>query len=338
MVSTTVTRDAQDVERDFRVIVATEIARPRLTDLDSETKLSEVNFDTDQFISKLGWKVEEADALQNATFADIVTSLKSTPAVHQKLGELATKARVQRLVVGVLQSTQLRPPTNEGKRWWYELASQILWWYARQNGDDGLKLIQRGMPTRAVQSLRGLGLLELDSLAQDSDDNKLTFIKVLQRLEYPKSVAKDTYEALVDIAKKINQQYEGQVQRLLRKHSNQMVETLSEELLSEIEGHSHLTEVVRSWVSLTTRLPITVWSPSTIEFLKKFAEVGVTGEMLTRIADKLGLELLTVDDALARFMDVLCQNCDPEKDGYCIKQFFKIGQQVECPINPKFPE
>lgn len=334
MVTTTVASDIQTIERDFRVIVGTEIALPGLTDLGSETKLSEVNFDTEQFLSKLDLEVEEAATLQNATFGDIISVLESKPAVHQKLGELATEARVRRLVMGVLLSTQIRPPANEGQRWWYELASQILWWYARQSGDEGLKLVQRGMPTRAVQSLTGLGLLELDSLAQDSDDNKLTFIKVLQRLEYPTKVAKDAYEALVDIAKKINQQYEGQIQRLLGKHSNQMVAAISQELLSDIEGHSHLTEAVKSWVSLTTNLPVEVWSPSTIAFVKKFAGVGVTEDMLTRVADDLGRDLRTIDDVLARFMDGLCQNCDPknEEHQYCIKNFTRL-LEVECPIH-----
>ena len=337
MVTTTVASDVQTIEQDFRVIVGTESALPGLTDLGSETKLSEVNFDTEQFLSKLDLEVEEAATLQNATFGDIISVLESKPAVHQKLGELATEARVRRLVMGVLLSTQIRPPANEGQRWWYELASQILWWYARQSGDEGLKLVQRGMPTRAVQSLTGLGLLELDSLAQDSDDNKLTFIKVLQRLEYPTKVAKDAYEALVDIAKKINQQYEGQIQRLLRKHSNQMVEDLSEELVSDIEGHSHLTEAVRSWVSLTTNLPIQIWSPSTMNFVKKFADVGVDEELLIRVADELGLNLRTADDTLARFMDSLCQNCDPDKEEhrYCIKRLLaQLNLQVECPARP----
>lgn len=324
------------VENDVRTVVATETRTMQLASLEPATRLAEGDFDVGQFLAQLGLGADEAGAADQVTLGDVTTLLESKPKVRGKLWELATEARLGRLIQGVLLASREQPTTDEGWRWWYELVTQILWWYARQDTDKGVQLVQRGMPARAAQSLTGLGLLEVDVLAEGKGDDAAAFVDVLERLEYSEQAALGAYNALKRIAQKVAQRYGGKVQRALRQHANRMVEGISQELLSDFQDPSFLKEAVRGWVSLTTSLPISVWSPSTAYFVEKFAEVGVSDEMLTQVADEAGLDLLTVDSALSEFVESLCRNCAPEnvEHQYCVKQFAMMGLQVECPARP----
>ncbi|MCP4262065.1 MAG: hypothetical protein GY774_31885 [Planctomycetes bacterium] len=70
--------------------------------------------------------------------------------------------------------------------------------------------------------------------------------------------------------------------------------------------------------------------------MKKFAEVGVSDEILIQVADDLGVSLLMADNSMAGFMEGLCRNCDPENEGHqnCIRRFAVMNWQAECPANP----
>lgn len=325
------------VENDVQTIVAAETASPQITSLDSSKRLAEVGFNVGQFLTRLGLQAEEAGVLDQITVGELITLIESKPAdVREKLWELATTGRIRRLLQGILLATLAQPPVDEERRWWYELATQILWRYARQDSDKGLQLVKRGIPARATQSLAGLGLLEIDLLSKDDTSNAATFIDVLERLKYPVDVATNAYKAMVDVSKKVSELYDGKLQRALRRHGNQMVDAIGRELLPDSEDMSFLTEAVRSWISTTTSLPINVWSPSTNEFVKKFAEVGVSGEMLIQVAEDLGVSLSMADISLAQFMEGICRNCDPgdEEHQYCVKRFAMSNWQVECPARP----
>lgn len=327
------------IEDDVRAVVAAETAAPQITPLDPArpTRLGEIGFDVDQFLSRLGLQAEEPRNLTRVTLAELVALIESkSDDVRDKLAALATAGRVRRLLQGMLLSTLVQPPVSENKRWWYGLARQILWWYARQDSDTGLQRVQRGIPDRALESLAGLGLLEIDLLSKDEASNAATFIDVLERLEYPADVATDVYRAIVAVAKNISERYDGQLPNALRRHGNEMVDALAAELLAGSRDPDHLANAVRSWVSTTTQLPIAVWSPSTTGFVRKFAELGVSEEMLIQVASDLGLGLLMADTSLADFMEGLCRNCDPRADEhqYCVRRFAAMNWQVECPANP----
>lgn len=325
------------VESDVRAVVATEVGLLRLTDLEPAARLAEGGFDVGRFLTRLGLGADEAGAPGQATLGQMTALLEAKPdGVRRKLWALATEARLQRLIQGVLIASQEQPPADEGRRWWYELATQILWWYARRDADKGVQLVQRGMPARAGQSLIGLGLLEVDVLAEGKATDAAAFVDALERLEYSEQAAMGAYTALKRIAQKVTQWYGGQIQRALRQHAEQMVDSLGRELLADFDDPAFLRDAVRGWISLTTGLPISVWSPSTAFFVKKFAAAGLSDETLAQAADEAGLGLLAVDGALAEFVETLCRNCTPEnaEHQYCVKQFAIMGLQVECPVRP----
>lgn len=326
------------IESDLQSIVAAGTGAQKITDFDFSKKLADTGFNVGQLLARLGLRAEEAGNLDQVTVSDLVNLVEAKPAeVRDKLRDLAASWRISRLLHVILLATFAQPSADEERRWWYELASQILWWYARQGTDRGLQMVQRNIPARAAQSLTGLGLLDVDLLSKDDTSNAASFIDVLERLEYPADVATKIYKVLVGVAKKISGLYDGRVQQALRRHGNRMVDAIGRELLADFEDLPFLKEAVRSWISTTTGLPLNVWSPSTKEFVKKFAEVGVSDEMLIRAADNLGISLLVADNALAQFMEGICRNCEPgnEEQQNCIKRFAGMNWQVECPANPE---
>lgn len=325
-----------DIEADVRTIVATGIRSNRLDSAESMTVLAEMGFDVGWLLNQLGLEADGGDAPDQATLADIVTLLEThSDAVRDKVWKLATEARVGRLLQGTIAATEQSLPAYDNRQvWWYELATQILWWFARQDDEAGMQRVRNGAPSRAIQSLTALGVLDLDVLAEGSDNTARTMIDTLKRCDYPTEIARDIYVALGRIAGKIVNQYDGSLQRLLRPYAERMVQAVSQDLLSETESQPCLLGAVRMWFSNATGLPTSAWSPSTALFMQKFAEAGVDGEVLAEMADVTGLS--AIDDSLIEFMEGLCQDCDPEnaEHQYCVKQFAMVDWQVECPARP----
>lgn len=325
-----------DMETDVRTVVATEIRSYRLDFPDSTTALAEAGFNVAPFIAELGLGADEAGAPDQATLTDVVALLEAhSEALRDKVWGLATEARLERLLQGTILATgQPLPPYDDRQVWWYDLVTQVLWWFARQDDEAGMLRVRNGASARAIQSLTALGVLELDVLAEGSDETARTMVDTLKRCNYPVEVAQDVYVALGQIASKVVKQYDGRLQRLLRPHADRMVKAVSKELLSGAEVHGVLSEAVRTWLSHATGLPVFAWSPSTSQFIQKFAKVGVDGEMLARMTDVTGLP--AIDGSVTEFMDRLCRDCDPENEEhqYCVKQFALVDWQVECPARP----
>jgi hypothetical protein len=321
---------------DLRAIIGAQTGAARLDEMGPTASLHRSDLDLSLVLHRLGVRPEGAVAGAQATLGDLAALLEAQdPEARTKIWGLATEARVLRLVAGSLAASRPQSPAGEALRWWQELASQVLWWFGR-SAPGGLELVQRGAPARAVQSLAGLGLLDSEVLAQDKAENAATIVDVLERVGYPGDVAVSAYNALKRIAGRVSSAYEAHVQRALRRHGDRMVDEVSRDLLADLADPGLLSEAVRAWVSVTTGLPITVWSPSTGEFLAKLGSAGVTGEALARVAEELGLDLLTVDDGLAGFMEGMCRGCDPgnEEHQICVRRFAAVNWQVECPIRP----
>ncbi len=319
------------LEADLRSIAAAEASSPRLTDLDSTASLTKAGFDPKPLMQKLG--VESQGDPESLTMGDLVAAFESIPdETRSTLRQAATEARVRRLLAAVFVSSGIQP-IDEARRWWYELATQVLWWYARA---QDISLVERGMPARATQSLVGLGLLEIETLARDSAENAATIVDVLERLEYSGENATKVYKALAQIAAKVARDEAGRVQHVLRRHTDQMVHAVGEDILADVKESDFLKNAVRGWLSVVTSLPISVWSPSTAQFVSKFADVGVTEQMLTDAADELGLDLLSADNGFANFVERICRQCDPkdETQQHCVKRCAAFGFEVECPGRP----
>ncbi len=325
-----------DIQADVCTIVATGIRSNRLDSVESMTVLAEMGFDVGWLLNQLGLEADAEDAPDQATLADVVTLLEThSDAVRDKIWKLATEARVGRLLQGTIAATEQPLPDYDNRQvWWYELANQILWWFARQDDEAGMQRVRNGAPSRAIQSLMALGVLDLDVLAEGTDSTARTMVDTLKRCDYPAKIAQNIYVALGRVAAKIVSQYDGSVQRLLQPYAEQMVQAVSQDLFSETDSQPCLPGAVRMWLSNATGLPISAWSPSTTLFLQKFAEVGVDGEGLAKMADVTGLS--AIDDSLIEFMEGLCQDCDPEnaEHQYCVKQFALVDWQVECPARP----
>ncbi len=344
--------DTITVESNVRVIIAKDTDNPQITAIKTSKKLLEFfpksllrdgegaignNIDINCFLEKFGIDGGKIDNINTLTVEEFIKLLESKHGEgDEKLLKMATESRVLRLIQGIALFTSRQLPVHETLRWWNTLATQILWWYARQSGDKGVDLVNRAVHSRAVQSLNGLELLKIEDLAKHNTDNAGTIVDVLMRLGYPEKEAVKAYESLMNIALKLTNQYDGKLQRLLRQYGDKMVDLISNDLLSDSKDTALLKDAVRGWVSTTTSLPISVWSPSTNEFVKKFSKVGVSGEMLGLVADELSIWSLTVDNNLAEFFERLCKECDPfdAERQLCVKMFASRNLQVECPSTP----
>ncbi|MCP4897459.1 MAG: hypothetical protein GY906_10855 [bacterium] len=319
------------LEADVRSITAAETSSPSIASLELTIDLTQAGFDPRPLLKKLG--IDSQVDAKSLTMGDLIAAFESLPAeARQILKQEATEARVRRLLAAIFLSSG-QTPADEAKRWWYELATQILWWYARA---QDISLTERGMSTRAAQSLISLGLLDIEVIARNAPEDAATFVDILERLEYSGETATKAYKAIVKVAAKISRDEGGRLQSLLRRHTNQMVEAIGQELLIDTQEAAFLNNAVRGWVSVITSLPISVWSPSTAQFVTKFADAGVTEAMLADAADELGLDLLSADNNFASFVEGVCHDCDPndETHRYCVKRCATFGFEVECPGRP----
>jgi hypothetical protein len=326
--------DSTSIQGTLRTIVAAEIGVPHLTDLDFSARLADYRYNARRLLHRLEFEGEAPGDLEQITLSQLASLLEpQPPGVHTTLGVLATEARVTRLLLGTLVATQTEPVGYDEPQWWWHLVHQTLWWYAGREGDAGRELVRRDSPGRAMDSLTALGLLELDELAADKAENRSSFCDMLRRLGYPEQVANTAYAALVGIATKILDEYDGKLQQLLQPHVDRMANAVADEVARAANSEMFPKEAIRAWVAVITNLPVTTWSPSVMDFIKKFQPMGVSGEMLTQVRADLGLSLPSVDESLAQFMEVLCRGCDPgnEADRHCVKRFTDIDWQVECP-------
>jgi hypothetical protein len=326
--------DTASVKSDLAAIVAAETSSGEIAPLDSSSRLSELGCNVDSLLDRLGLTDYGANGSDQMSVDELISLIEAQPVeVRDKLVELATGKRIQRLLQGIILATSAEAPADEAKRWWYGLATQILWWYARHCPKIGLDLVKRSAPARATQNLADLGLLDIQTLSYEDASSAATFLDILERLGYPDEVALRAYQALAGVAKQILSHHDGQLQRSLRDQANLMLDQLADELLSGCDDREFVSQAVRSWISATTGLPIIVWSPSANDFVEKFGELGASTEMLVQVADELGIGLQLADNRLAQFMEEMCRACDPDDAGhqFCVKRFAMMNWQVECP-------
>jgi hypothetical protein len=326
--------ETTSIQSALRTIVATEIRARQFAELDPSAKLADYGYNAQRLLRRLDFQGEAPDDLDQITLSQLESLLELQPLrVHSNLKGLTTEARVTRLMLGALASTQNEPTVYNEALWWWQLVHQILWWYAGRDGDEGRGLVRRDSPGRAMASLAALGLLDLDDLASDRAENRLAFCDVLKRLGYPAQVAGAAYTALAGISKKILHDCDGRIQQLLRPHVDRMADALADEVAGVTSSDTFPKEAIRAWTAIMTGLPVTTWSPSVVDFVDKFKAEGVSSAMLAQIRSDMGLLLPDFDESLAQFMEGLCRGCDPEKeaDQLCVKQFAAFQWQVECP-------
>lgn len=322
------------IENDISSIFAAVTGAPGLDPIPLDVDLIKAGFDLDSLFHDLG--LERPSDI--TTMKRLIEYLKrSDQTIRAHVWEMATKARVRRLLyafmsIGDVSSEQ----TNERQRWWLGLATQIVWWHARENATKGQVMVRSGVVGKIIKELLALGVLELEALAADNKETAQMVRLVLKRAGFPESMADDLYRTLVKLSKSITTHYNSRPQQILHDEANKFAITITN-LLTDLAGDAQLSpSAVRMWLRTMTGLPITIWSSSSNDFLYKFQSIGVEEDALATLADTFGHAV--VDQIFTGLMDVICRSCDPNNpnDQHCVCHFIDMGWQVECPSRPDF--
>jgi hypothetical protein len=150
----------------------------------------------------------------------------------------------------------------------------------------------------AVSSIQYLGLLEIDKLAlleAPGNEDVVVLTYILQQHGFSRESAHHAVRLLAQVAKVMQRDYGGKVQRYLRRQG----EIMRDELVKAFGGESLTTEQLRyaisHWLQNALSLPISLEHQAVTEFCKKN---GVALEDLLRAADELNLNIALVDDLL----------------------------------------
>ncbi len=172
---------------------------------------------------------------------------------------------------------------------WAELIFCLLNQYNQRNTDS----------TRmAVSTLQYLGLLESEKLAVleiPCNEDVVIVTYVLRKHGFSEEDIQRAVKLLAQVAKMIQKDYEGKIQRYLRHHG----QVIRDELVNAFSGESLTTEQLRyaisHWLQNVLSLPVSLEHQAVIEFCNRN---GVTLEDLMWASDELNLNTALVDDLL----------------------------------------
>jgi hypothetical protein len=219
--------------------------------------------------------------------------MKQKPASHMRV---SSKVQLNELLVSLFDRYQ---DSFDKHQWpwepqrWYELV------YCLFSAVEG----RFGPETRsasAVRVLMELGLLEIPVLAKAEETTRLHLSIVLERIGFSKEQASQLVRALGDLAKCLDETYQGKVQLLLRTFGMELVNKVLQVLLLEDSlGKQNASLVVLHWLQNVLDLPVLVPSPGLQTLL---AETGAEVEEVLKTVDERNINIALLDEILNRWV------------------------------------
>jgi len=148
----------------------------------------------------------------------------------------------------------------------------------------------------AVDLLNLLGLLEVKVLAGLTREDASILDRVLRSHGYSAAQATRGAEVLTAVAQRTQQEFEGKLQRALRRHGELLRQELSSAFASCGLQPTELDYAVSQWLQNAASLPISLESEAVKTFCRSH-RVGL--DKLIQAADALDLNVALVDDLLA---------------------------------------
>lgn len=315
-------------EEDLKSVVSAQLGLREVAVLSPGAKLAAAGVDVPRLCRDLG--IANVPA-QTATITGLGAAVRA-PETGARLAGLALQARVRRMVGAMIASTKTVPTAADTDAWWHELVTQIIWWHCAEEAEGGKALVQADIPAEAASVLIKTGVTDRRALVSDPAGNRATMMDILGRFGVDRATSEAVSDELAALAQRLDKDGDDQLQRLLHRHANRMADQLAEELGAQVPDTGVLQRALRGWISAMTRLPIGVWSPSTMDFINKFAYLGLTPQAVQDMANDAGIDYVGVDEALSQFSEALCLGCDPANPAHrrCIRKFATIGWEAEC--------
>lgn len=214
--------------------------------------------------------------------------------VSQK--QVPLERRIDELLVDLFDRYQ---DTFEHHQWpwetqrWHELVYCLLSAVEGRFGSDTHS-------ASAVRVLMELGLLEIPLLAKAEETTSLHLSIVLERTSFSHEQARQLVRALFDLAKCLDEMYQGKVQLLLRTSGMELVDQVLQALpLEDTLGKQNASLVVMHWLQNVLNLPVLVPSPGLKALL---AETGAKSEEILAAVDELNINIALLDEILNRWV------------------------------------
>jgi hypothetical protein len=177
---------------------------------------------------------------------------------------------------------------SEADRW-----AELVFCLLSQCSDQDAETI-RG----AVAMLEALGLLDVDLLATlaERKPEGTVIAYVLKQHGLEEQEVQCAVATLIRAALAFQRDYEGKVQRYLRRHAERMRDDLVRAFGDAPLNKAQLRQAVSHWLQNVASLPVSLENPSVQAFCK---DHGISIEELIRAADDLDLNIALIDDLLA---------------------------------------
>ena len=149
---------------------------------------------------------------------------------------------------------------------------------------------------QTVDMLQDLNLLQIDKLIvieNSAHENAVVLTYILKLHGFSEEDSQRAISLLAQVAKAIQKDYGGKIQRCLRKHGL----SIRDELVNTFHGESlddeHLRIAISHWLQNAFSLPVSLKNPASIEYCEKNQ---VSFNDLWNVIDDLDLNLAFVDD------------------------------------------
>jgi hypothetical protein len=155
-----------------------------------------------------------------------------------------------------------------------------------------------------ITSLANMNLFDVESLAEaklvggkggKGDKIASLISELLVHNGFEDEMAKDCTLAICEVARGIHVDYQGKLQKFLRKHANLMIEELDKTFsFSKLTKHEERYFLVH-WLQNALEMPV----PLSNEFVEQFCkENGIELDDLVKASDKVDINVAFMDDLL----------------------------------------
>lgn len=160
-----------------------------------------------------------------------------------------------------------------------------------------------------IEELDDLELLNLEALSEISDvkgkinlnnPNARHIFEYLLESGFTKEESKSSIQVMHEVAKSLMKNYDGKIQKYLRKYGQQMIDELPRNFSFSKMSDEDVNYAFTYWLQNVLNMPIRLPTKSFDAFCRK---LNVGSDELIEEADRLDINLALVDDMIQLYLD-----------------------------------
>lgn len=190
------------------------------------------------------------------------------------------------------------PWASEGDRW-----AELVFCLLDENSTPDSRVTRMAVHELArfdVLNVNGLATIEEDSdMGTGFDETTVLVHRILQLYGFPEEEIERAVAEVSDVARMVQREYDGHVQRFLRRYGQEMRDEFVSEINGGALGEQERNNAVTRWLQNAASMPLSVEHDAVRAFCQ---EEGVDIVELYQAADELQWNMAFVDDMLERYM------------------------------------